>query len=73
MANTEFMDLTEKFRNAEEGDSLDIENQLNEMRKDMAEKVNYQKLFDKYHACMEEIREIKEMLAESIGEKEPEL
>ena len=43
------------------------------MRKEIAEKGSYQKLFERYHECITEIQESTELLNESIQQKDSDL
>ena len=46
----------------EEKERKSIEAKLNSMRKDLGEKGQMTKLFDRYHKCIEEVSETREMM-----------
>ena len=69
--NKEFMSLSELLNtDIVEKERKSIEAKLNSMRKDLGEKGQMTKLFDRYHKCIEEVSETREMMQESDGDQD---
>ena len=62
--NSDFMKLTEELNSdtIDEKERKSVESRMNTMRKELGEKGQMTKLFDRYHKCILEISETREML-----------
>ena len=63
--DAKFMELTSRL---DEGPK--IEQELNQLRKEITERSSMSKMFERYHSSILEIQEAREMLEESGGDKE---
>lgn len=71
--NQDFLSLSEKFSSADEKQAKELEFKIQDLRMELSSEMQFQKLFERYHGVITELKDTYDLIEESKQEEDQEM